>query len=117
MRATAWFLAAMACTLAQGARPAGAQPAAPEVAPIRLVIGLPAGGGVDQVARLLADGLSQQLGRPVLAENRTGARGNVAAEELSRAEPTAACSARSPRARWCSTATCRARWAMTHRQT
>lgn len=71
------------------AQPAPAVPAAGAEGPrpSRLLIGLPPGGGVDQVARLLADGLSRQLGQPWLAENRTGARGNVAAEEVSRAEP------------------------------
>ncbi|MFL1463928.1 Bug family tripartite tricarboxylate transporter substrate binding protein [Roseococcus sp. DSY-14] len=55
--------------------------------PVRLLVGLPPGSGVDQMARLLADGLSRQLARPVAVENRTGARGNVAAEEVSRAAP------------------------------
>lgn len=69
-----------------GPAPLAAQPV-PEPAPARLLIGLPPGGGVDQVARLLADGLSRELGRPLMVENRTGARGNVAAEEVSRADP------------------------------
>lgn len=42
---------------------------------------------MDQMARLLAEGLSRQLERSFAVENRTGARGNVAAEELSRGEP------------------------------
>lgn len=54
---------------------------------IRLLIGLPPGSGVDQVARIFAEALGQRLFRPVLAENRTGARGNVAAEEVARALP------------------------------
>jgi len=55
--------------------------------PIRLLIGLPPGGGVDQVSRIIAEALSRKLARPVLIENRTGARGNVAAEEVARAVP------------------------------
>ncbi len=55
--------------------------------PARLLVGLPPGSGVDQMARLLADGLARQMARPLTVENRTGARGNVAAEELSRAAP------------------------------
>ncbi len=66
-------------------------PALPALAhagePIRMLVGLPPGTGVDRMARLLAEGLSAQLARPVVVENRTGARGNVAAEELSRASP------------------------------
>ncbi len=68
-------------TLLVLALPAGASE------PIRMLVGLPAGSGVDRMARILGDGLSAQLGRPVAVENRTGARGNVAAEELSRANP------------------------------
>ena len=83
-RAIAWFVAAWAAWFA----PAAAQPApAPTT---RLMVGLPPGGGVDQVARLLADGLSRLWERPVVVENRTGARGNVSAEEVSRAEPDGA---------------------------
>ncbi len=55
--------------------------------PIRLLIGFPPGGGVDQASRIFAEALGQRLFRPVLAENRTGARGNVAAEEVARATP------------------------------
>lgn len=54
---------------------------------VRLLIGLPPGSGVDQVSRIFAQALSERLQRPVLVENRTGARGNVAAEEVSRAVP------------------------------
>jgi len=56
-------------------------------APIRLLIGLPPGGGVDQVSRIFAEAMSLKLSRPVNVENRTGARGNVAAEEVARALP------------------------------
>ena len=40
--------------------------------PIRVLIGLPPGSGVDQVSRVFAEALSQRLYRPVLIENRTG---------------------------------------------
>ena len=68
-----------------GVAPLSAQPIPSDQ--VRLLIGLPPGGGVDQVARLLADGLSRQWGHPLVVENRTGARGNVAAEALARGEP------------------------------
>ena len=72
--------------------PAAAQsPAVPPTAtptpPLRLLIGLPPGSGVDQASRIFADALGDRLLRPVTIENRTGARGNVAAEEVSRASP------------------------------
>ncbi|MCW8087878.1 Bug family tripartite tricarboxylate transporter substrate binding protein [Sabulicella glaciei] len=55
--------------------------------PVRLLVGLAPGSAVDQMGRLLADGLAAELGRAIVVENRTGARGNVAAEALARANP------------------------------
>jgi tripartite-type tricarboxylate transporter receptor subunit TctC len=80
---------ALGCLLAVPAAPtAWAQPAAADGRqPIRLLIGFPPGGGVDQASRIFAEALGQRLFRPVLPENRTGARGNVAAEEVARATP------------------------------
>lgn len=83
-------LGALALGLIFAAPGAQAQPApAPTDGrqPIRMLIGLPPGGGVDQVSRIFAEALGQRLFRPVLVENRTGARGNVAAEEVARATP------------------------------
>ena len=68
--------------------PAAAEPLSPEGRePIRLLVGLPPGSGVDQVARVFADALAKVLFRPVIVENWTGARGNVAAEAVARAAP------------------------------
>jgi tripartite-type tricarboxylate transporter receptor subunit TctC len=53
--------------------------------PITLVVGFPPGGGVDIVARQLADKLSDQLGQRVVVENKPGAAGNVAMEFVARA--------------------------------
>ncbi|MDB5378232.1 MAG: Tat pathway signal sequence domain protein 19, partial [Rubritepida sp.] len=68
------------------AAPAPTDPATPpppdEREPIRLLVGLPPGSGVDRISRVFAEALSQRLFRPVNVENRTGARGNVAGEEL-----------------------------------
>jgi len=64
-----------------------APPAADGREPIRLLVGLPPGSGVDRISRIFAEGLSQRLFRPVIVENRTGARGNVAGEELARSTP------------------------------
>ena len=52
--------------------------------PIRLIVGFPPGGGTDVVARIIAPGLSENLGQPVVIENRPGATGTVAAAMVAR---------------------------------
>lgn len=52
--------------------------------PVRLVVGYPAGGGADAVARALVNPLSQQFGQPVVIENRPGAAGGIAADAVAR---------------------------------
>ena len=52
--------------------------------PVRLLVGYSAGGGVDAMARLLAQGLSGLWGQQVVVENRAGASGLIAAEAVSR---------------------------------
>ena len=53
--------------------------------PVRLIVGAPAGGGFDIVARLIGQWLSERLGRPFIVENRPGAGGNIATEAVVRA--------------------------------
>ena len=53
--------------------------------PITLVVPAPPGGVVDATARLLGEGLSKQLGQPVVIDNRGGASGNIAYSHASRA--------------------------------
>jgi tripartite-type tricarboxylate transporter receptor subunit TctC len=55
--------------------------------PVRLIVGLPAGGTPDIYARLIADRLSERLGQPFVVENRPGASGNIATEMVVRAPP------------------------------
>jgi tripartite-type tricarboxylate transporter receptor subunit TctC len=55
--------------------------------PITLVVGFPPGGGVDIVARQLAEKLSEQVGQRIVVENKPGAAGNVAMEFVARAAP------------------------------
>jgi tripartite-type tricarboxylate transporter receptor subunit TctC len=49
---------------------------------IRIVVGYPPGGTSDRAARLVADRLGQKLGRTVVVENRVGAGGRLAAQQL-----------------------------------
>ena len=53
--------------------------------PIRIVMGFPAGGPLDQHARLLTDRLQAQLGQPILIDYKSGAGGTVGAQEVMRA--------------------------------
>ena len=54
---------------------------------ITIVVGYPAGGGMDAVARIIGQRVSQQLGQSVLIENKPGAAGAIAAETVVRAAP------------------------------
>ena len=53
-----------------------------QTTPIRLMVGFPAGGGTDAIARVLGEHLSQALATPVIIENRAGAGGQIAAQAL-----------------------------------
>ncbi|MDR0212625.1 MAG: tripartite tricarboxylate transporter substrate binding protein [Comamonas sp.] len=50
--------------------------------PLRLVVGAPAGGSADSLARLLAEGLQQELRKPVIVETKPGAGGVLAVSDL-----------------------------------
>jgi tripartite-type tricarboxylate transporter receptor subunit TctC len=68
------------------ATPGHAQDAYPSW-PIKLVVCLPAGGGVDTVSRIIAERMSKVLGQPVVVENKGGQSGNLGAEFVYAAEP------------------------------
>ncbi len=54
---------------------------------VKLIVSAPPGGGVDIVARVVADKLHQKFGQPFVVENRAGAGGNLGAEAAAAAEP------------------------------
>jgi tripartite-type tricarboxylate transporter receptor subunit TctC len=79
----AWIVAAalatcVPCTTASAAFPDR---------PIRLIVSFPPGGPSDAVARVLAEGLGQKVGVPVVVENQGGAAGTIAAGMVARAAP------------------------------
>ena len=55
--------------------------------PIRIIVAVPAGGGVDLSARIIANHLQQLWGQTVTVENRTGGSNNIAGEAVWRATP------------------------------
>ncbi|WP_332825146.1 Bug family tripartite tricarboxylate transporter substrate binding protein [Ramlibacter sp.] len=73
-------------SLALAAPFAHAQQAYPNK-PIRMLVGYSAGGGVDALARMLAQRLSTALGQQVVVENRAGATGMIAADLVARSAP------------------------------
>lgn len=74
------LLAAVLCAI-----PVGAQEF--PTRPLRVICAFPAGGPVDVTSRALARELGEQLGQPVLVENRPGAGGNIGAEIAARSTP------------------------------
>jgi tripartite-type tricarboxylate transporter receptor subunit TctC len=75
------LLVAAALAAAGGASAQGSQQ------PVRILVGAPAGGTTDTMARALAVELGRALGRIVLVENRPGAGGNIAADLVAKAPP------------------------------
>jgi tripartite-type tricarboxylate transporter receptor subunit TctC len=78
--AFAVFLLAFATATAAVAQPFPAKP-------IRLIVGFPPGGSGDFLTRLIADEMAKDLGVAVIADNRPGAGGNIAAEIVAKSPP------------------------------
>lgn len=74
-----------ACALLFGG-PAQAQEF-PPTKPITLVVGFAAGGAADSAARLIAKKLSDNIGQSIVVENRGGAGGNIAHQQVANAAP------------------------------
>lgn len=80
------FFAAVACSVAAlcTAGVSQVQAQAYPSKPIRFILPFPPGGGTDILGRIFAQKLSEQVGQPVVPENRPGAGGNVGMEYASR---------------------------------
>ena len=68
-----------------GALAAAAQPSLAQSLPsgtIRILVGFPAGGGSDVMARIIAEKLKERTGANIIIDNRPGASGNLACELL-----------------------------------
>lgn len=81
------FNAALATALLGLGLGLGASAQAQEKPPIRLLVGFPPGGASDNLARLMADKLREQLKQQVIVENRPGVGGRVAAQAIKAAAP------------------------------
>ena len=74
------LLRRMVCAPSLAAIPGAAFAQLPQGEPIRMVIGFPASGPIDTVARLLAPHFVDGIGQPVIVDNRAGANGIIATE-------------------------------------
>jgi tripartite-type tricarboxylate transporter receptor subunit TctC len=79
------LLVAVALLVAAGLTPAAAQDYPNR--PVRFVVGYAAGGGLDALARIVADRLARPLGQRVNVENRAGGGGNLATEHVAASPP------------------------------
>ena len=81
------FILVFTLVLGLAADKSGAQDAAFPNRPIKMLVGFAAGGGTDVAARIAAQTMSEILGQTMLVENRTGASGLIAAQDLAKADP------------------------------
>jgi tripartite-type tricarboxylate transporter receptor subunit TctC len=78
---------ALTGALACAALPAQAQTQTYPARPVTMIVPFPAGGGSDILARIVADGMRQQLGQPVIIENVGGAGGTIGTTRVARSAP------------------------------
>jgi tripartite-type tricarboxylate transporter receptor subunit TctC len=83
---TVVFSAVIAGVLVAAAAAAMADETYPD-RPIRVIVSVPAGGGVDTITRLVTDKMRAPLGQPLIVENRAGVGGSIAAETVFKADP------------------------------
>jgi len=81
LRATIFFLACVSTAV-----PVAAQEPYPS-RPVKFVVPFPPGGPLDVPARMIAQKLTEQWGKPVVVENQVGASGSIGANAVARAAP------------------------------
>ncbi|MPT38667.1 MAG: tripartite tricarboxylate transporter substrate binding protein [Achromobacter sp.] len=82
-----WITSALVATALTGLAPLACAQQAPLDGTLTIAVGYPPGGGTDTVARVLAQQLGKQLKQPVVVENRAGASGTIATQQVIRSEP------------------------------
>ena len=85
--AIAWAHPALHATVGHAQNPSTSSGQGFPAKTVRLVVPTPAGSSVDIAARLIADGLRERWGHPLIIENKAGAGGTIAAAEVARATP------------------------------
>ena len=80
---TASVTLAVAISLVAGAAFAQSYPSRP----LKIIAGFPPGGGVDTVARLIGQGMSNELGQTIVVENKPGAAGTIGAAQVAKSDP------------------------------
>jgi tripartite-type tricarboxylate transporter receptor subunit TctC len=83
-----FFVASSALPLGAAAQKSlknGAADAVWPTRPVRILVGFPGGSTPDMAARTLAEPLARTLGQPVIIENKPGASGNIAADQVAKA--------------------------------
>lgn len=79
-------VAAMAAMAAMAFSPVARADAYP-AKPITFVVPVPAGGGMDAIARALAEAMSKRMGQPIIVDNKPGAGGMIGTQFVARAAP------------------------------
>lgn len=83
MKVLSRMLALLCCVLFSFA----ASGQSPSEQPLALVVGYPAGGGLDGIARTLSDVISREMGQTMVVDNKPGVAGMIAADAVARAAP------------------------------
>jgi len=86
MQTRRMFVTSLALTAAFGNAERASAQAFPSH-PITMIVPLPAGGPIDTIARIVAEGMRASLGQPVIIENVTGASGSIGVGHAARAAP------------------------------
>ena len=85
-RRSQWTIAALALELGFAMAPTARAQDYPTHT-VKIVVPFPAGGTADVMPRIIADWLSRKWGQSVIIENKTGAAGNIGAEDVAKADP------------------------------